>query len=195
MNRPPCQLAMRAIVPEKRSIVASTLGPGVLGVCVADHEIIRWVTSSGDQLPLIVQIVLGCVASVTSARTLVVEFCITSTASWAAGEPVQLDDIVAHAGTETALGVGVGEGNGLGLDDADAEALADEEREDDGLILTAALLLPHAPTTMTAASAANTALGLTGNTNGLDRVGVTGRPRDTGRTRIIKRRASAASAD
>src|SRR5712692_7279603 len=101
-NSPPCQVAISAVVPENRSRVTSALGPAEPGVCVADHEIMRWVTSCGIQLPVIVQIVCGWVASVTSASTLVDVPDITSTASCAAGEPVHDADIAAHDGIETA---------------------------------------------------------------------------------------------
>src|SRR5258706_1944644 len=67
---PPVQLAASALVPVNTSRVAITLGPGVPGPpWVADHEIICWLTSCGDQEPVIVQSVRGWSGSVTSART------------------------------------------------------------------------------------------------------------------------------
>src|SRR6266700_2697662 len=70
MKRPPCQLAtVVGVVPAKRSSVSSMLGPGCPGVWLALHEIIRWVTSWGTELPLMVQMICGWVALVTSART------------------------------------------------------------------------------------------------------------------------------
>ena len=56
----------------------------------------------------------GLRASVTSARIGVVEPCITNSASWVAGAPVQLACRAAHAGTATGLGGAEGEGDGLG---------------------------------------------------------------------------------
>src|SRR5258708_40363740 len=61
-----------------------------------------------------VQTGLGFRASVTSARTVAGEPCITSKASWVAGAPEQLACMAAHAGTATGLGSGDGEGDGLG---------------------------------------------------------------------------------
>jgi hypothetical protein len=77
------------------------------------------VTSCGDQEPVIVQMGRGFRASVTSARIGVVEPCITNSASWVPGAPVQLACKAAHAGTATGLGgagaVGDGLGDGLGV--------------------------------------------------------------------------------
>jgi hypothetical protein len=61
-----------------------------------------------------VQIVCGFLASVTSARTGLVEPCITKRASCVAGAPGQLAWIAAQAGTEIGLGTGTGESDGLG---------------------------------------------------------------------------------
>jgi hypothetical protein len=85
--------------------------------CVADHEIIVWVTSCGVAGPLIVQIAVGLRASVTSARTGVEEPCMTSRASWMPGFPGQVARRAAQAGTATGLGSGGGEGLGDGLGD------------------------------------------------------------------------------
>ena len=59
MNSPPCQWATIVVTPANMSRVMSMLAPAWPGVCVADHEIIRCVTSTGDQAPLRVQTVLG----------------------------------------------------------------------------------------------------------------------------------------
>lgn len=71
MKPPPDQLAATVLVPVKRSSTAMTLVPAVPGLpCVADHEIIVWVTSWGEKLPpLIPHRVRGALALVTSART------------------------------------------------------------------------------------------------------------------------------
>ena len=77
-----------------------------------------------------------------------------TTASCADGEPVQLADRVAQDGTETALAVGNGEGDGLGLGDGD-----------EGVVRTATLVVvPHAASTITAASASRPVLRLIGKT-------------------------------
>src|SRR6202521_1623958 len=115
MNAPPDQLAATVVFPVNRSRNPITLSPAVLGVpSLADHEIVVWVTSCGVHGPVIVQIGRGFRASVTSARTLVGEPCITSNASCVAGAPVQLACMAAHAGTDTGLGAGEGDGEGLG---------------------------------------------------------------------------------
>lgn len=80
------------------------------------------------------------------------------------GWPVQVADIVAHGGTR---GVGegsvAGDGVGLGLGEGDGEA----DGDDDGLVWTTAAVVvePHAEATMTAASASNPTLRLTGHSN------------------------------
>src|SRR6476646_1652326 len=87
--------------------------PGPPGV--ADHEIDVCVTSCGDQVPVIVQMVFGLRASETSARTGDVEPCMISSASWVAGAPGQLACKAAQAGTVMGLGDGADDGEGLGL--------------------------------------------------------------------------------
>jgi hypothetical protein len=115
MNPPPVQVTATVELPVNRSSTPTTLSPGALGdPCVADQEIEVCVTSCGDQEPVIVQMGRGLRASVTSARIGVVEPCITSSASWVAGAPVQLACMAAHAGTATGLGGAEGEGDGLG---------------------------------------------------------------------------------
>ena len=115
MKPPPVQVAATVEVPVNRSRTPTTLTPGAPGdPCVADHEIEVCVTSCGDQEPVIVQMGRGLRASVTSARIGVVEPCITNSASWVAGAPVQLACRAAHAGTATGLGGAEGEGDGLG---------------------------------------------------------------------------------
>jgi len=64
-----------------------------------------------------VQRVFGLRASVTSARTGVVEPCITSSASCVAGAPGQVPCNAAQPGTATGMAEGVGDGEGLGLGD------------------------------------------------------------------------------
>jgi len=85
MNSPPCQWATTVATPANTSRVTSMLGPACPGVWVADQEIIRWVTSSGDEPPLMVQSFFGCAASDTSASTIDGEPCMTRSASCAAG--------------------------------------------------------------------------------------------------------------
>jgi len=90
-----------------------------------------------------------------------------TTASCADGEPVQLADRVAQDGTETALAVGNGEGDGLGLGDGDeGEVEADPEGGNaEGVVRTATLVVvPHAASTITAASASRPVLRLIGKT-------------------------------
>src|SRR6202165_2508617 len=116
MNPPPDHVATTDEVPVNRSRTATRLFPGVPGMpWVADQEIIVWVTSCGVAEPVIVQIARGLRASITSARTGVVEPCMTSRASWVAGVPGQVACMAAQAGTATGLGTGVGEGLGDGL--------------------------------------------------------------------------------
>lgn len=116
MNPPPDQVATTAEVPVNRSRTPTRLFPGVPGMpCVADQEIVVWVTSCGVAGPVIVQIARGFRASVTSARTGVAEPCMTSSASWVAGCPGQLARMAAQAGTATGLGTGVGDGLGVGV--------------------------------------------------------------------------------
>jgi hypothetical protein len=92
-----------------------TLGPAVPGACwLADQEISLAVTSCGCHNPASVQIARGCAGSVTSATILVVERCMTSTASRALGAPEQVACIAAHVGTATGLGGGLGDSDGLG---------------------------------------------------------------------------------
>ena len=50
-----------------------------------------------------------------SARTVAGEPCMTNSASWVAGAPVQLACMAAHAGTDGGLGAAVGEGEGVGV--------------------------------------------------------------------------------
>src|SRR6202171_1888085 len=116
MNPPPDHVATTEDVPVNRSRTATRLLPGVPSMpCVADHEIIVWVTSCGVAVPVIVQIARGLRASVTSARTGVVEPCMTRRASCVAGVPGQVARMAAQAGTATGVGRGVGEGLGEGL--------------------------------------------------------------------------------
>ena len=70
-----------------------------------------------------VQIGRGLRGSVTSARTLAGEPCITTNASAVAGPAVQLACIAAHAGTAAGLGAAVGEGEGVGVGDGLGEGL------------------------------------------------------------------------
>src|SRR5580704_3582945 len=115
MNAPPDQVAATVVFPVNRSRNPITLSPAVLGVpSVADHEMVVWVTSCGVHAPVIVQIGFGFRASVTSARTVPGAPCITSSASWVAGAPVQPACMAAHAGTATGLGAGDGDGEGVG---------------------------------------------------------------------------------
>ncbi len=175
MNSPPCQLATTVVDPENRSIVTSMLGPAWPGVWVADQETIRWVTSWGDQGPLRVHSFCGWVASETSASTIDGEPCITSSASWAAGCPVQFADMAAQVGRGVGLGKGEGEGEGVGL------GVGEGEGDGDGLGRAAADVEPQPATRIVAASASSPTLRLTGHRN--DEAGgeVTDRPRDTGR--------------
>src|SRR5689334_892667 len=176
MNRPPFQLAtVVAPPPANRSRVSSMLGPACPGVCVALQEIIRWVTRCGCALPLMVQMVCGCVASVTSARTVAGAPCMTSSASCEVGWPVQLALIAAQVGTCEPVAVGEGEGeaaaDGVGVRAADAV----------GEVWTAAVLVDPQPTeTATAASASSPTLRLTMRWNEAAWARVTGRPGDTG---------------
>src|SRR5256885_15117380 len=96
-----------------------TLVPGAPGLpCVAYHEIMVWVTSSGWKLPpLMPQSVWGAVAVETSASTGLGEPCRSSTASCPAGWLEQWACRAAQAGAETGLGSGVGGGGGLGGSD------------------------------------------------------------------------------
>ena len=88
-----------------------------------------------------------------------------TTASCADGEPVQLADRVAQDGTETALAVGDGEGDGLGLGEGEGEVEADPEGDAEGVARTATLVVvPHAASTITAASASRPVLRLIGKT-------------------------------
>ena len=70
MKAPPDQDVATVDVPVTRSRTAIKLVPGAPGEpCVADHEIIVWVTScvARCQLPEIEQMVFGFLGSVTSA--------------------------------------------------------------------------------------------------------------------------------
>jgi len=80
---------------------------------------------------VIEQIVFGLRASMTSARTGVVEPCITNSASWVDGAPGQVPFIAAHAGTATGLADGEGDGEGVGLGDGLGEAEGVEPAEGD----------------------------------------------------------------
>src|SRR5258708_23580732 len=116
MNPPPDQVATTAEVPVNRSRTPTRLFPGVPGMpCVADQEIVVWVTSCGVAGPVIVQIARGFRASVTSARTGVAEPCMTSSASWVAGFPRHLALIAAPAGPAYGVGTSVGHGVCLGF--------------------------------------------------------------------------------
>lgn len=133
MNPPPVQLAASALVPVNMSSVAITLGPGVPGApCVADHEIICWLTSCGAQEPVIVQMVRGCSGSVTSASTAWVDPCMVTNASWAVGAPEQLACMAAHDGTTTGLATGLGLGDGVGEDDSVGVGVGDSLARADG---------------------------------------------------------------
>src|SRR5438105_5777514 len=182
IQSPPCQLAITAVAPEKRSSVARTLAPPWPGFWVADHETMRWVTSCGLQLPFMVHRVCGCVASVTSARTLELEPCMATTASCADGEPVQLADRAAQDGTETALAVGDGEGDGLGLGVGVGEVAVVCEGEPEGVVRTATLVgVPQAAMTIVAASARRPGRTRLRMAKAGGRAGVTtGRPGGTG---------------
>jgi hypothetical protein len=124
-------------------------------------------------LPVIVHSVCGWVASVTSASTVDEdEPCITTSASWADGWPVQFADIEAHDGTAAMLGSGDGDGLGLGV----GLGLALGDAEADGLVFTATLDAephPDRPTTPTITS--NAALRPTGRENVSGWLGVTNR--------------------
>jgi hypothetical protein len=123
---------------------------------------------------------LGCVASVTSASTIDVDPCITSSASWAEGCPLHDTDMAAHVGTAgndegtvngDGLGVGLGEGGGEGESDV----------EGDGLVRTATVGAdPQPDTTITVASASSPTLRLTGHRNARVWREVTDRPASTG---------------
>src|SRR2546421_10387801 len=117
MKPPPDQVAAIVEMSRNRSRTAMTLGPGAPGLpCVAYHEIMVWVTSSGWKLPpLMPQRVWGAVAVETSASTGLGEPCRSSTASWPAGWLEQWACRAAQAGTETGLGSGLGDGGGLGV--------------------------------------------------------------------------------
>jgi hypothetical protein len=124
------------------------------------------------------------VASETSASTIDVDPCITSSASWADGCPVQLADIAAHVGTS---GVGDGTGDGLGVGLGDGLGDGEGEGDGDGLVRTAtADVDPQADTTMTVASASSPTLRLTGHRNGKAWREVTDGPGDMRRTRISR---------
>ena len=80
------------------------------------------------------QIGCGLLASATSARTGLLEPCITSSASCVDGAAGQLAWIAAQAGTAIGLGAGRGEGDGLGegLGESLGEGLEDWLGECDG---------------------------------------------------------------
>src|SRR5438270_5321377 len=111
-KKPPCHRATTASVPANMSRVTSMLWPICPGFSDAHHEIMRWVTSFGDQAPLRVQSALGWLASPTSTRVSADDPFITTSASCAAGWAVQVAGMAAHDGTK---GVGDGEGDGDGL--------------------------------------------------------------------------------
>src|SRR5258708_9895031 len=92
MNAPPDHVAATVVLPVNRSRNPITLSPAADGPpSVADHEIVVLVTSSSCCVhgPVIVQIGLGFRASVTSARTVAGEPCITSKNSLVARGPQQ----------------------------------------------------------------------------------------------------------
>src|SRR5256885_16945214 len=94
-----------------------TLVPGAPGLpCVAYHEIMVWVTSSGWKLPpLMPQSVWGAVAVETSASTGLGEPCRSSTASWPAGWLEQWACRAAQAGAGTRRGFRLGGREGPGV--------------------------------------------------------------------------------
>ena len=81
---------------------------------------------------MIVQIVLGLRASVTSASTGVVEPCITSSASCVDGAPGQAPSIAAQAGTARGMADGEGDGEGVGVGVGDGLGEADDVGLDEG---------------------------------------------------------------
>src|SRR5260370_16505515 len=117
MKLPPDQVAATVDVPVKRSSTAITLVPGALGLpCVAYHEIIVCVTSSGWKAPpLIPHRVRGALALETSASTGLAVPWSWSTASCAAGPLTQLPCRAAQAGTTTGLGWTLGAPPALGV--------------------------------------------------------------------------------
>src|SRR5262249_30283279 len=121
MNAPPDHEVATADVPVTRSSTPIRLVPGPDGEpCVADHEIMVWVTScvASCQLPEIEQSVRGFLASVTSATTGLAPPWSFSSASALVGGLAQLACMAAQAGTTRGTGdgdgLGDGEGDGLG---------------------------------------------------------------------------------
>lgn len=140
----------------------------------------RWVTSCGTELPVIVQIVCGCATSVTSASSVPGVPCMTSSASCAVGWPVQFADMLAHVGTCEPLLDGVGVGDGLG----EGEGVGDSEAVGEVRTLVFVVVpqagAPQAAASITPASASNPSLRRTWLRNEAGWLGVTRRPRDTG---------------
>src|SRR6266581_2021010 len=124
-------------------------------------------------MPVMVQMICGWVALVTSARTYAGDPCMTSRASCAVGWRVQVADMFAQVGTCEPIG------DGEGLTSANGDAVRAAEAVGD--VWTAAVLVvPQAAATVRAASASSLTLRLTRRSNEAPWMEVTGRPRDTG---------------
>jgi hypothetical protein len=126
MKPPPVQPATTLATPVKRSSATMTLLPAESALPrLADQETMVWVTSWGLDEPVNEQILRGLRGSDTSARIGLDDPCITSSASWVAGPPVQLACMAAHEGTPSGVADGLGEGLGLGdgLGEGEGEGL------------------------------------------------------------------------
>ena len=93
---------------------------------------------------MIVQMGFGLRASVTSARTGVVEPCITSSASCVAGAPGQEPCSAAQAGTERGIADGEGEGEGAGVGVGDGLGEGEDVGLEDGEAVECATAGPFA---------------------------------------------------
>src|SRR5712692_9435338 len=122
-----------------------------------------------------VQMMCGWVALVTSARTYEGDPCMTSRASCAVGWPEHVADMLAQVGTCEPVGKGKGLASADGDEVRAAEAVGD-------WWTAAALVVPQAAATVSAASASSPTLRLTRCSNEAPWMEVTGRPRDTGAT-------------
>src|SRR5437899_10800841 len=102
---------------------------------------------------MMVQMICGWVALVTSARTYAGDPCMTSRASCAVGWRLQVADMFAQVGTCEPIG------DGVGLASADGDAVRAAEAVGD--VWTASLLVvPQAAATVSSASASSPTLSL-----------------------------------